>query len=143
MKWKHSERYSMGNTIAIIENRFKQYRSHRRAERTRPVAVHAVVVLHVLLFAFLMGALRCGGCRKWNNRKGGEPIGCRDRIVFKQNGSNEMGRGGTRRLGVSTVPYTVYGRIPQAVLRLRYARIHIRTWFPRSLDGTGRVSIRP
>jgi hypothetical protein len=27
--------------------------------------------------------------------KGGEPIGCRDRIVFKQNGSNEMGRGGS------------------------------------------------
>jgi hypothetical protein len=47
MKWKHSERYGLGNTIAIIENRFKQYRSHRRAERTRPVAVHAVVVLHV------------------------------------------------------------------------------------------------
>lgn len=43
-----------------------------------------------------------------------------------------------RQVGVSTVPYTVYGRITQTVRRSRYACIRIRTVVPRSLDGTGR-----
>ena len=41
-------------------------------------------------------------------------------------------------LGVSTVPYTVYGRIPQAVIRLRVYPYPYPYTGPKSLDGTGR-----
>ena len=47
------------------------------------------------------------------------------------------------RVGVSTVPYTVYGRKPQPVMRSRYARIRIRIILPEGLDGTGQGRIRP
>jgi len=47
------------------------------------------------------------------------------------------------RLGLSTVPYTGYGRIETGSIRARGTRNRNRTVVGKIVDGTGRGSIRP
>jgi hypothetical protein len=57
--------------------------------------------------------------------------------------STLMQKGMPARLGVSTVPYTGYGRILMVSYRYRHTRTRICTVALRSVDGTVRGCIRP
>ena len=93
--------------------------------------VGVIIGMYVLLFSLQM----------WPN--GGTKVNWWGNYVWKNTADAQLTPLKMLALGVSTVPFTVYGRIPQAVIRSRYARIRIRMMVLTGLDGTVRGRIRP